>query len=114
MLLPPDGLVMPVRYVRCQSGEKIVIALQPRGPEHVLRLADVRVTGGQAARQAVDLVCSDADRLHVCLPLLNADRLIAQFPRPLPASVFLASDETLSQYLVRAGLAEWSPPNAAQ
>ena len=107
MLLPPDGLVLPVRYVRCLSAERIIVALQPGGPEHVVELAGCRATGGAAARRTAEATLGDAERIHVFLPLVNADRLIAQFPRPLAGHLFVGSDETLSQRLVRYGLAEW-------
>jgi hypothetical protein len=112
MLLPPDGLVMPVRYVRCESGHEVRIALTRPGPTHLVRLAGCRATGGLAAREAADLALGDARQLHLALPLSHPDYLLACLPRPLRGHLFLNSDETLSQYLVRLGLAEWEADGA--
>jgi hypothetical protein len=98
---------LPVRFVRLVAADKVVVSLQPGGPEHVVELDGCRAIGGLAARQAAELALGDAVQLHLALPLVNADRLVAQYPRPLVGHVFLDSDQTLAQYLVRTKLAEW-------
>jgi endonuclease YncB( thermonuclease family) len=116
MNLPPYGLCLPCTFVRARDGDTVEVRLRDAGFTWAVRMLDCWVTDNRESplwRAAKDLVereaqeASDEGRLAVFLPIFNlpANPLSAlTFDRVL-GHVFISSDTTLAELLVRRGLA---------
>lgn len=111
MLLPPNGLTLPVLYRGCESATRIRLSPRAGGPPVTVELADCVVPDVRAPGE-VDPLClaeetlDRADQVHLCLPLpKHSARLLAAYGEPLRGYVFINSHETLTQHMIRlAGL----------
>lgn len=112
MLLPPDGITLPVLY-RAMGHRADNVLLGIAGAVGLLGvdLADCQAPeahtpDGAAAIAAAGQAMEAAQYLHLHLPLPlppGLMRLVAGYPGPLVGHVYLGGDETLGQYLVRHG-----------
>jgi len=116
MKLPPYGLCLPSTFVRARDGDTIVVQVRRGGFKWVIRLADCWVTDDKRSpvyRQALELVqrecgeASDEGRLAVFLAIdqLPENPLRAVSFDRLIGLVFLDTETTLGELLIRKGLA---------
>jgi hypothetical protein len=109
MLLPPNGLTMPVRYRACQAADSVLLSVDDREAAFLVRLADCQApqpneVGGLAALDAAELALAYSEHVHLCLPVPDDPRrLLAAYDRPLRGYIFVNTGETLTQHLVRLG-----------
>lgn len=114
MLLPPYGVCVPAEYRRAVDGKTIELRVGRAGLAFTVELLDCDCPGlaeqqDQAARAAADAILGEADQVSVCAPLTAdpAAILAALAPdRRLAGHVFVDGDTTLTQHLIRRGLAE--------
>lgn len=76
MNMPPLGICVPVKYLRCRDGDTAEVELRT-GQEVAVRLADVdapeiRDSGGPEAKQWLETVLSEAEFIRLYIPLVDA------------------------------------------
>lgn len=117
MKLPPFGVCLPCRVIRVVDGDTVVVALRHSRRRWKIRLLDCwaperNTPEGRAAKEAAEEIIANASHLAIFMPpprdplnlleVLSLDRLLAH--------VFVSTDTTLAEALVRQGHATKEKP----
>lgn len=111
MNLPPYGLCVPCVYRRCRDGDTVEVSRRGSSRHWAIRLIgcsspELHEPGGAEAKAFAEELLEQADQISVFVPLPEeADgllRSVLSFDRLLGV-VFVDSDTTLSERLIRAG-----------
>lgn len=111
MDLPPYGLYLPCRFVRCRDGDTVTISLPQSNREWSVRLIgidcpELHEQGGPEAKQFAESVLQNAsDRLSVYIPApKDVVNLLANltFDR-IPGHIIVGEDRNLAELLLVAG-----------
>ena len=112
MLRPPSGLSLPCRYRECRDGDTVVISLPGSDRQWAIRLIDcwapeMSEPGGAESKAFAEHVLDNTENLHVWIPApKHVTNLLKNltFDR-IPGHLFISSETTLSEMMVRAGKA---------
>jgi len=122
MRLPPFGLSLPCRFRRCRDGDTVEVSLPGSDRIWAIRLLgcscpELCEPGGAEAKGAAEAALDAADHLAVFIPApkdpVRLLRSILTFDRVL-GHVFLDTETTLSDILVRGGFGTKEPQAARQ
>ena len=116
MRLPPYGICLPCHYVHTRDGDTVEVRVRNGGLTWAVRLIDCWVTDNrkspiwEKARRFAERECqeaSDEGRLSLFVPIAKLPENLLRgitFDR-IAGHLYVSTDTTLSELLVREGLA---------
>lgn len=119
MNLPPYGLCLPCRFVRCRDGDTVEIAFCGSDRVWAIRLIDCwcaekSLAEGREAKQYAEKILEQVDRLSVFVPApKDVHNLLHNltFDR-VPGYLYVTTDRTLNEMMVLGGHATKEKPQS--